>query len=163
MNSNHIQQIFTNYIKKFEEINNSKHREYFKWQIVKRFREEMNAALEAPSSDFPEKLNEVKKLSLNLIDSYTQPFQGLVKCAEKEPETVRQMFQILYSDEGGNLKQRQKRIDDFLTKSHELRDKYYPDSYLYKDDMHSVTGYLFLYDPDHNYLFKASHALKFAD
>ena len=29
--------------------------------------------------------------------------------------------------------------------------------------MHSVTGYLFLYDPNNNYFFKASHALKFAD
>lgn len=29
--------------------------------------------------------------------------------------------------------------------------------------MHSVTGYLFLYDPDHNYIYKATHARKFAD
>lgn len=29
--------------------------------------------------------------------------------------------------------------------------------------MHSVTGYLFLYDPDHNYIYKATHSRDFAD
>lgn len=54
-------------------------------------------------------------------------------------------------------------IEGFLDKSHQLREKYFTDSYLYNDDLHSVTGYLFLYDPDHNYLYKATHCRKFAD
>ena len=163
MNSIHVQQIFALYIEKFEEINNTTHQEYYKWQIIKRFRNEMDAALAAPAEEFPAKLYEIKKLTANLIDSYTQPFNGLVEFAKKEPETVRGMFLSLYQDDGGDLKDRQERVYDFLVKSHELRDKYYPDSYLYKDDMHSVTGYLFLYDPDHNYIFKSSHAQIFAD
>ena len=163
MNSNHIQQIFAHYIDKFEEINNTNHQEYYKWQIIKRFRDEMDAAISASADEFPSRLYNIKKLSYNLIDSYTQPFQGLVHFAEKEPETVREMFLSLYSDDGGNLAKRQEKISEFLKKSHELRDKYYPDSYLYRDDMHSVTGYLFLYDPDHNYIFKATHAQIFAD
>ena len=105
----------------------------------------------------------MKKLSENLIDNYTQPFHGLVKFAEHEPDTVREMFIALYSDDNGDIEIRKKKVSDFLRRSHELRDKYYPDSYLYKDDMHSVTGYLFLYDPDHNYIYKATHALAFAD
>ena len=39
MNSNHLQQIFTNYIERFEELNNPVHREYYKWQIAKKFHE----------------------------------------------------------------------------------------------------------------------------
>lgn len=163
MNDKHVQQIFAHYIDQFEKINNAKHREYYKWQIIRRFRDEMDSALNASAEEFPAKLYEMKKLSENLIDSYTQPFLGLVKFAEREPETVREMFRKLYSDDGGNISQRQKQVQEFLVKSHGLRDKYYPDSYLYKDDMHSVTGYLFLYDPDHNYIFKAVHARKFAD
>ncbi len=54
-------------------------------------------------------------------------------------------------------------MKEFLKTSHELREKHFPGSYLYKNDMHSVTGYLFLYDPDHNYIFKATHAQIFAD
>ena len=163
MNDNHVQLIFAHYIEQFERINNTKHQEYYKWQIIKVFRDEMETALAAPEGAFSAKLYELKKLSYNLIDSYTQPFYGLVKFAEKEPETVRQMFLDLYSDDGGNIEEREARVQRFLMKSHELRDKYYPDSYLYKDDMHSVTGYLFLFDPDHNYIFKATHAQIFAD
>lgn len=163
MNENHVHQIFAHYIDQFERVNNTEHREYYKWQIIKRFHDEMDAALKAPAEEFPAKLYELKRLSSNLIDSYTQPFHGLVKFAEQEPETVRGMFQKLYSDDGGDISARQMRVSDFLGQSHALRDKYYPDSYLYKDDMHSVTGYLFLYDPDHNYIFKATHAQIFAD
>lgn len=163
MNDNHVQLIFAHYIEQFERINNTKHQEYYKWQIIKAFRDEMETALAASEGAFSAKLYELKKLSYNLIDSYTQPFYGLVKFAEKEPETVRQMFLDLYSDDGGNIEEREVRVQRFLMKSHELRDKYYPDSYLYKDDMHSVTGYLFLFDPDHNYIFKATHAQIFAD
>ncbi len=36
-------------------------------------------------------------------------------------------------------------------------------NHVHNDDFHSVTGYLFLYDPDHNYLFKATNALNFVD
>lgn len=163
MNSNHLKHIFSHYIERFEELNNHIHKEYYKWEIINEFHKKMDDTLKAESSVFAERLYEMKKLSANLIDNYTQPFHGLVKFAEKEPETVREMFLKLYSEDGGNLAIRQQKVADFLKSSHELRDKYFPGSYLYKDDMHSVTGYLFLYEPDHNYIFKASHALAFAD
>lgn len=163
MNDNHVQQIFGHYIEQFERINNPEYCEYYKWQIVKQFHDEMDETLDASPEELPAKLYQMKVLSQNLIDSYTQPFHGLAKFAEKEPETVRKMFRELYKDDGGNLADRQNRIQEFLKQSHALRDKYYPNSFLYKDDMHSVTGYLFLYDPDHNYIFKATHAQIFAD
>ena len=102
MNNNHLQQIFSNYIEKFEEINNSVHREYYKWQIAKQFKGMMDDALNGPITEFAFKLKELKKLSSNLIDSYTQPFGGLAIFAEKEPETVREMFKNLYTDDGGD-------------------------------------------------------------
>lgn len=163
MNYNHVQQIFYHYIEKFEYVNVSEHQEYYKWQIIDRFHDEMDKALATPAEELSAKLYEIKKLSANLIDNYTQPFHGLVKFAEKEPETVREMFKNLYADDGGNIEKRRLKVVEFLNRSHSLRDKYFPDSYLYKDDMHSVTGYLFLYDPDHNYIFKAAHAQIFAD
>lgn len=163
MNSNHLQQIFTNYIERFEELNNPVHREYYKWQIAKKFRPLMDDALASSAEEFPAKLSAVKRLTENVIDSYTQPFYGLAVLAEKEPETVKELFLNLYADGRNDPDERQRRVSEFLRRSHELRDKYYPDSYLYKNDMHSVTGYLFLYDPDNNYMFKASSALAFAD
>lgn len=163
MNDNHVQQIFKHYIEKFEYVNNSEHQEYYKWEIINRFHDEMDKALATPAEELSTKLYELKKLTANLIDSYTQPFHGLVRFAEEEPETVRDMFKNLYADDGGDIEKRRLKVVEFLNKSHALRDKYFPDSYLYKDDMHSVTGYLFLYDPDHNYFFKATHAQIFAD
>ncbi len=163
MNDIHMQQIFNHYIGDFEKLNDPEHMEYYKWQIVKKFRPMIDEALETDDSAFAEKLMEVRKITSNLVDSYTQPFYGLVKFAEKEPDTVRNMFQELFAASAGLMEKRQTAVSEFLKKSHELRDKYYPDSFLYKDDMHSVTTYLFLYDPDHNYIFKSSHALIFAD
>ncbi len=163
MNTDHLHQIFSNYIKRFAELNDKEHGEYYKWRIADRFRNEMDQALDSSDGEFSGKLYELRKLTENFIDSYTQPFYGLVKFAEREPKTVKEMFRELFSDDGGDLALRQKKVQSFIKKSHELRDEYYPDSFLYSDDMHSVTGYLFLYDPDRNYIFKASHALNFAD
>ena len=163
MNDTHLQQIFTNYIKCFDKLNDPAHAEYYKWQVAKEFKTQMDKAFEETEEFFPAKLYEVKKLTENMIDSYTQPFNGLVEFSKREPVTVKEMFIDLFMEDGGDLRKRQKRICDFLKKSHSLRDKYYPDSFLYNDDFHSVTGYLFLYDPDHNYLFKATNALNFAD
>ena len=96
MNANHIQQIFKHYIDEFEKLNNSEHKEYYKWQIVKSFRTMMDEALRSENSEFAFKLLKVKKLTCNLVDNYTQPFQGIVYFAESEPETVKTMFKNFF-------------------------------------------------------------------
>lgn len=165
MNKEHLKQIINNYLDKFEDINGPVHIEYYKWQIANQFRTLMDDALNASNDEFSEKLYLAKKLTRNMIDSYTQPFNGLVefsKC-ENEAETVRNMFIELFQTAEVSVDEKQMAIQRFLEKSHELRDRYYPGSYLFNDDLHSVTGYLFLYDPNHNYLYKASHCRSFAD
>lgn len=83
--------------------------------------------------------------------------------SRNEPETIRAMFRELFHSDGGNLKERQLRIDTFISKSEELRKKYRPDSWRYANDQRSVMAYLFLNDPDENYLYKATQAHEFAD
>ena len=164
MNSIHLEQIFANYIEKFEWLNEpTGNNEVYKWRIAQGFRPKMDAALDASDAVLPKKLYELRRFTENMIDSYTQPFTGLSKFAEQEPETVRQMFRGLYADDGGDLDKRQEKVEVFLRQSHALRDKYFPDSFLYNDDFHSVTSYLALYDPDDNYIYKATQALRFAD
>ena len=160
MNMTNFQQLVNHYIDRFESINGPKHQEYYKWQIAQDFRPMMDKALAASDAELPSKLYLVKKRSRNIIDNYTQPFHGLCKFAEKEPQTVRQMFQELFAQEGAT---KQEKVMRFLKKSAALRQAYYPGSFLYADDMHSITGYMFLYAPDENYLYKASHARIFAD
>lgn len=163
MNKNQMHQIFAHYIDNFEKLNDPEHAEYYKWQVCYKFRTLMDEALAADVDDFADALYRVKDCSKNIIDSYTQPFYGLVEFARREPEMVRQMFMDLYSDDGGDVKVQMELIKNFFDQSNELLDKYYPDSHLYKQNSHSVSSYLFLYDPDHHYMYKATQSQVMAD
>ena len=164
MNKENLQQIFSHYLEKFEYINDkNSHYENYKWLICKKFRKLMDEALESESESFASALYKAKAVTANLIDSYTQPFAGLVEFAKYEPETVREMFLSLYSDDGGDIHIQEALIADFFDKSNELLEKYTPGSYRYKQNSHSVSAYLFLYDPDNHYMYKASQSCIFAD
>ena len=163
MNKNQMHQIFAHYIDNFELLNDKEHEEYYKWQICAQFKDLMDEALEADPEDFADALYKVKECSVNIIDSYTQPFYGLVEFARREPETVQQMFMDLYADDGGDVHVQMELIKNFFDQCNELLEKYFPDSYLYKQNSHSVSSYLFLYDPDHHYMYKATQSQVMAD
>lgn len=99
MNVEHIQQIFSHYIEKFALLNNNEHDENFNWYITGGFHRLMDEALSAGTSEFPDALLRACKFTQNIIDSYMQPFYGLVEFARKELETVRQMFTDLYGSD----------------------------------------------------------------
>ena len=164
MNKKNLEIIFSRYAERFDELNVI-HEESYKWRIAGQFKAMMKDTLSGPLDEFADRLYELKTLTSNMIDSYTQPFNGLCQFAGKygEAETVRQMFRDLYDNDGGDVNEKEKKIHVFLNRSHALRDKYTPGSFRYNDDFHSVTAYLFLYDPNHNYLYKSSDAHQFAD
>ena len=58
MNDIHMQQIMKHYIDDFEKLNDPEHMEYYKWQIVKKFRPMMDEVLQTDDSAFAEKLME---------------------------------------------------------------------------------------------------------
>lgn len=160
MNKDNLQQVFSNYISKFEVLNNPENDETFKWEVIQRFQDDFDIDAE----DFAEMLQQILKGSANLIDGANQqPLAGLVSFAKEEPETVRAMFRALYEDDNGDLTVRQAKIRDFIEASQELLDKYSPGSWRYVNDQRSVMTYLFLNDPEHNYLYKYTQATEFAD
>lgn len=161
--NDNISQVFSRYIENFVKINDDEHEEYYKWQVCHEFKNLMDKALKTEDYKFSKALMKVKECTRNIIDSYTQPFYGLVKFAEKEPSTVKQMFRNLYVYDVGNLDVQMKKIADFFEKSNTLLEKYFPGSYLYRQNSHSVSAYLFLYDPDHHYMYKATECKKMAD
>lgn len=164
MNIKNIRQIFSHYLNKFEYITDKNgNDENYKWFIAKKFRVLMDEALTKEGDEFAAALYKIKMVTENIIDSYTQPFSGLVEFAKHEPNTVKQMFINLYSDDNGDIHLQEKLISDFFDKSNELLEKYSPGSYLYKQNSHSVSAYLFLYDPDNHYMYKAEQSKKFAD
>ena len=169
MNEVHLQQIFTNYIDRFEEFNSEdpqKPSEYYKWTMPKPFKESMDKALNAKNKDdFNAQMSEIGKVTRDFIDSRkTMPFAGLVKLANdyEEWENVQKLFQELYEEDNGDLETRQGKIESFLEQAYQLKEKHNL-SDLYKSDFRSATVYLFLYDPDHNYIYKPTHAQDFQD
>lgn len=163
MNKENMDQVINCYINNFAMINDEEHQEYYKWQICQEFPVLMDAALCSSDDEFSQALYKAKVCTSNIIDSFTQPFYGLVKFAEEEPATVRQMFKDLYAPDNGDLNVQMKQIEKFLNQSNELLEKYYPGSYLYKQNSHSISSYLFLYDPEHHYMYKANECNTMAD
>ena len=163
MNNSNLNQIFTHYIDKFEYVNNGEHMEYYKWQVCHEYPILMKKALSADKENFADSLKDVKKCTYNIIDSYTQPFGGLVEIARHDPDAVRIVFKDLYAEDGNDIKIRMEKINDFFNHCNDLLNKYYPDSFLYKQNSHSVSSYLFLNDPDNHYMYKAVQSQRFAD
>ena len=73
------------------------------------------------------------------------------------------MFMDLYSEDGGDVHVQMELIKNFFDQSNKLLEKYFPNSFLYKQNSHSVSSYLFLYDPDHHYMYKATESQVMAD
>ncbi len=163
MNKNTIQQIFGNYIAEFDLINDEENDENFKWYAAYDFPALMDKALEKNGTSFATALSKVKKCTGNLIDGKTlQPFAALVALAKKEPDTVKQMFVDLYEDDGGDFHVRETLIQNFITAANELAAKYELDPFTRKQDIQSVSAYLFFKDPEHHYLFRPEQSQNFA-
>lgn len=170
MNTKNLHQIFKNYIDRFEELNDAEHDETFKWWAASRFRKLMDEALHTDSKEvFVQKLSQIKSEDVvgTIIDGKMQPFAGLVRIASnnnfENADNVKELFQKLFEDDHNDFDQRERKIRDFLEGSEKLRLQYFPKYYTYKQTARSVSGYLFLYDPDHCYMYKAMQAKLFAD
>ena len=161
MNRKSLNQLFDAYIQHFETLNDSTNDESYKWGAIVDFQKAFD--LTVSDDALPGMLKEAKEATANLIDSYTQPFSGLVELAKREPEAVRSMLTALLEDDGGDLVARQEKIDTFLEECDRLIEEYFPGSHLYKNDQRSAMAYLFLNDPDTHYLYKATECKYLAD
>lgn len=165
MNKERLQSLISNYIKGFATFNSpvkGESNETYKWVAVQRFQDHFDINAE----NFAEMLYQVWRDSDTMIDSARQqPFYALVDYARNkgEAETIRQMFIDLYKPDNDDLKIRQNKIDAFVAKSEQLKNKYYPGSWRYTNDQRTAMAYLFLNNPEHNYLYKSKQAHEFAD
>lgn len=163
MNLENLHKLIDKYEDKFYEINNEEHDEIFKWRAAKHFRDVWFSP-EAKNMSFSEMFNEARKEFYILMDnSFVSPSNGIVKIAEKEPETVESLFrEVLFADDGGNIVTRQNNMETFLVKIDELRAKHFPQSFKYKQDRHAASCYLAFYSPDTNYIYRHGEAESFA-
>lgn len=163
MNKKSLNQLFSAYIDKFEYLNNDTNCESYKWEAICEFQRVFDLEI-TDRKAFINMLKKAKNTTKNIIDSYTQPFGGLVKLAEAgEDEIVRKMLRDLLIPDNGDLVVRQEKINVFLCECDRLVNQYFPGSFLYKNDQRSAMAYLFFNDPDNHYLYKATEAKYLAD
>ena len=97
-----------------------------------------------------------------LINNRTaQPVSGLIQIAAIEPDTLREMFGSLCQEDHGNLAGRQQRMWYFMSQANAILEKYYSGKWKFKQDFHTVMGYISLLYPDRDYMFKSTQAKDF--
>lgn len=162
MNKKVLHELFDGYISKFDIFNMPPpgDDENYKWEAVANFQR----IFDLDARDFHKVLLDAEEVSVNLVDSFIRPFDGLVRMAEdhEDAETIRGMFRDLFEADKEDLAGQQRRIDEFLRQCDILLEKHYPGSYLFKNDQRSAMAYLWLHDPERYYLCKNSEAAYFA-
>lgn len=162
MNKKNIKDIIENYIRNLDFINDDVNKEYTKWISVKYFRD--NFDIDAP--DFAEMFKKAIKEATWLIDnSRVCPSNGIVKLASNPEltETIRDLFKMLYDDDGGDLKARQSRINKFVTEINNLLDEYESGKWKFKQEFRNALCYLTLMFPADNYFYKYTQAKRFSE
>lgn len=158
MNRDKLNALIDSYIEQFDVINDDEHDENMKWEAIYHFRNIFD--LNAP--DFYGMFKEaISKSSIIINNASVQPVNGILKLIEHEPDTVKNLFAMLYGDDGGDLRKRQDKIEKFESEVNGLLDKYERGKWKYKQTFRSVLAYLVFYKPEENYLYKASQCQPF--
>ena len=136
--------------------NSNESKEICKWIAVKHFQDNWNFE----ATNFKHMLEFVIKPALILLDSGNNfPCKMIIDFAEKEPETVRDMFRNLYNEEI-DLRER---IDNFQMTSEQLLDRYYKNVYKnHYQRINAISVYLWLYNPEKYYIYKYTECVAFA-
>lgn len=167
MKKDNLHEFINRYEENINLIYGDVHDELFKWQAMKVWRDEWFKPDTAFAS-FADRFNAARKeFSLFIDNSRMHPSTGVVKLWEKEPETVERLFcEVLFADAHGDVSEVQNNMDKFLDEYENLRCKYFPSNWSYKQDRHSASVFLAMNDPDFNYVYKSSEAqtmAKFVD
>lgn len=160
MNREKLQKLLSEYISILPETYSDKHEEYFKWVAVQQFQKYWDIDTTDFADMFKQAVSKTKVLINNRI---MQPTAGIIKLAEQAEltETIRNMFGMLFTDDNGDLLDRQYRIEKFVLEANELLGEYEPGKWKYKQDFRSALAYLNLYCPAQNYLLKSERAHQF--
>ncbi len=163
MDKKNLEQVLNTFIKRYEEIDNpSGNNEGYKWLAVANFQKYWD--IEA--IDFPQMFADAMSATSNLIDNATvQPIGGIkmLLSHEEEVEFVREAFNELFSDDKGDLEERNERINDFMEKINGRIDHYVSGSWKFPQSRSSVIYYLNLWRPEENYIFKSTEATEWAN
>lgn len=134
MNYTNLNMVLDQYIENFELLNGPEHNESWKWQAAKHFCENWNMN----SSNFAEMFKEAMAKTSVLFDGGTiSPVAGLKSLMKKEGEEafVKECFEELFVDDGGDLEARLNRVEAFRSKINPRIAKYWKGS---KEGAHEI-------------------------
>ena len=127
--------------------------ELYKWKASKTFNENWNLETE----DILDMISRAFSDAGNLLTSNMYFPLGMLKSfTEKEPETVRNMFNSLF-DDSIDLSMR---IKAYINNSNELLNKYWDPGKNHFQDLHAISVYLAFRFPNKYYMFKPSVSKK---
>lgn len=132
-----------------------KKRERYKWKAIKTFQDNWDV----DAANFPDMLTKALGDTLNLLDTLNHfPRRMLIRFAERDAETVRQMLRNLFDE----TKQLYARITDFKAKSQELLDAHFDRGLNHYQGEHAICVYLWLRYPNKYYIYQISRVKKAA-
>jgi len=149
MNNKNMGILLDQYKKNLDLMNDSTHDEIYKWDAVRYFQDNWDV----DEDNFSVMFENAVSQGMNLISVNSFPVEGIIECAKYDEETVRMMFREFFAEDGGDLKIREEKIQDFIDQSEELRKQFAKDRWRYAQDYCSVIAYLAMYSPDDNYLY----------
>lgn len=158
MNKERLNNLVTQYINNFDILNDEAHNENMKWDAVYHYKTNFDINAE----NFYEMFKYAMSESSIIINNGTvQPVNGILKLISHEEATMRNLFKMLYEDDGGDIDKRQDRIERFVDEANKLLEKYERGKWKYKQDFRSVLAYLVFYKPEENYFYKSSQCQPF--
>ncbi len=154
-----LHELINRYEEHIDTIYNEEHDELFKWKAMKVWRDEWFKP-DSAFATFADRFSAAKReFSLFIDNSRMHPSSGVIKLWEREPETVEHLFRdVLFVDAHGDISAVQDNMDKFLDEYENLRCKYYPGNWSFKQDRHSASVFLAMNNPDFNFVFKATEA-----
>lgn len=164
MNTDCLHELIDAYYNSFDRINSKTNNEVFKWAAMKHFRNVWFAS-DAENRPFHELLKDaLKEASVLLNNGIVTPASGIVKIAEIKPEEAEHLFRkVLLADDSGDISVRQNNMEKFTEGMNGLKEQTFPTSYKYKQDRHAASCYLFFVQPEENYIYRYTEAMRFEE
>ena len=159
MNDKNMSILLKNYKDQLKVMNDSLHDEVYKWDAVRYFQDNWDV----DDDNFGAMFENAVSLAGNIISSTSHPAEGITEIAKYDDEAVRNLFRDLLAEDGGDLKVRDEKIQDFIDRSEELRKQYAADNWRFAQDYRSALSYLSMYSPEDNYLYSPTALQKLVD
>ncbi len=163
MNNDNLNKLIDRYEDNYSLINDDEHNEKFKWKVVKKFRDIWNDE-KYRQLRFSDRFKLAFVGNEPLIDhSLMQPTVGVSKLADIYPVQVEKIFnETVFSGETdpmvvGN------QVEYFIEVMEDFRIREFPEYYSYKQDRHSASCYLYMFNPEHNFIYQNNVVSEFAD